>query len=54
MYYDDHSPPHFHAEYSNHKALIDITNVRVLKGSLPSKQMKLVLAWCAIHQDDLM
>ena len=24
MYYDDHNPPHFHAEYAGHKALVDI------------------------------
>ncbi len=54
MYYDDHNPPHFHAEYNNHKALIDIVNIQVNKGSLPSKQLKIVLAWCAIHQDELM
>ena len=24
MYYDDHNPPHFHAEYNGNKALIEI------------------------------
>jgi len=24
-----------------------------LKGALPAKQLKLVLAWCEIHQDEL-
>lgn len=54
MYYDDHNPPHFHAEYNGNKALIDIVRIQVNKGSLPSKQLKIVLAWCAIHQDELM
>ncbi|MCM1388098.1 MAG: DUF4160 domain-containing protein, partial [Bacillus sp. (in: Bacteria)] len=27
---------------------------RVIKGALPSKQLKLVLAWCILHQDELM
>ncbi len=54
MYYDDHNPPHFHAEYNGNKALIDIIHIQVNKGSLPSKQLKIVLAWCAIHQDELM
>lgn len=54
MYYDDHNPPHFHAEYNNNKAIIDIINVQVNRGYLPSKQLKIVLAWCAIHQDELM
>lgn len=24
MYYDDHNPPHFHAEYNDKKAVIEI------------------------------
>lgn len=27
MYYNDHMPPHFHAEYNGHKALVDINNI---------------------------
>ena len=54
MYYEDHNPPHFHAEYNGNKALIDIAEARVIKGSLPSRQLKLILAWCVIHQDELM
>ena len=54
FYYDDHNPPHFHAEYSGNKALIDIQNCIVLKSALPKKQLKLVLAWAELHKDELM
>ena len=54
MYYDDHNPPHFHVEYNDDKALIDIVEARVLSGYLKSKQLKLVLAWCIIHQEELL
>ncbi len=54
MYYSDHNPPHFHVEYNGNKALIDIINASVLRGALPNKQLKLVLAWCVLHQDELM
>ena len=54
MYYDDHNPPHFHAEYNGNKALIEIDGARVIKGALPSRQLKLILAWCVLHQDELM
>lgn len=54
MFYDDHMPPHFHAEYNGYKALVDIINCRVIRGALPSRQLKLVLAWAVMHQDDLM
>lgn len=54
MYYDEHNPPHFHAEYNGNKALVEIDEARVIRGALPSRQLKLVLAWCVLHQDELM
>lgn len=53
MYYEDHNPPHFHASYAGKTILVDIINGCVLQGCLPSKQVKLVLAWCEIHRDEL-
>ena len=52
--FNDHVPPHFHAQYNGNQALIDIINCRVLKGNLPKRQLKLVLAWAEIHKDELM
>ena len=54
MYYDDHSPPHFHALYAGRKAVIDILDGKVVKGFLPSRQLKFVLAWCEMYKDELM
>ncbi len=54
MYYDDHNPAHFHAEYNGSRILVDIIKGRVLRGSFPSRQLKFVLAWCEIHRDELM
>lgn len=54
MYYEDHQPPHFHAEYNGHKVLIDIMHGRALRGAFPARQLKFVLAWNEIHQDELM
>jgi len=42
MYYDDHNPPHFHATYAEHEAIIDIASRRVLRGSLPARSKRLV------------
>lgn len=53
FYYNEHNPPHFHAEYNGNKALIDIINGSVLKSALPKKQLKLVLAWAELHKDEL-
>ena len=48
------NPPHFHAEYAEHKALVDIQNGYVIGGALPGRQLKYVLAWADMHQDELM
>ena len=36
------------------KAIIEIDTARCIKGALPSRQLKLILAWCVLHQDELM
>lgn len=54
MYWKEHFPEHFHAEYAEFKAQIGIRDAVVLNGELPAKQLKLVLAWCEIHRDELM
>ncbi len=54
MYYDDHNPPHFHAEYAGRKAVFDIENGCVISGALPNRQLKFVLAWSEMHKDELM
>ncbi len=53
MYWKDHGPPHFHALYAEHEALIHIQELRVLRGSLPRRAMALVLEWAAEHRDEL-
>ena len=50
----EHNPPHIHAYYQDHKAIIDIHTCEVSEGKLPSKQTKLVLAWTEIHQEELL
>jgi len=55
MLYSDnvqHNKPHFHVYYAEHEASVGIDG-ELLAGSLPVKQLKLVQAWAAIHEDDL-
>ncbi|WP_254413150.1 DUF4160 domain-containing protein [Dyadobacter diqingensis] len=54
MFFDDHNPPHFHAEFQDFKAIIDIKTAEILEGYLPSKQLKLVQAWAIIHEKELL
>lgn len=53
MYYRDHDPAHFHAEYGEHEALIEIETLSILRGELPRRAMALVLEWAALHRQEL-
>jgi hypothetical protein len=53
MYWNDHMPPHFHAYYQDDSAVYDL-NGRLLEGELPAKQASFVVAWAAIHHDELL
>ncbi len=53
MFFLDHSPPHFHVEYSGFKAIINIKTQEIIEGELPAKQLKLVQAWAIIHEIEL-
>lgn len=46
-------PPHFHAKYGNDEVLILINELEILDGTLPNKQLKMVLGWAAFHQEEL-
>ena len=54
MNWNEHNPPHFHVEYAEYRATILIQKGIIDNGSLPNRQLKLVLAWCEIHRDELM
>lgn len=54
MFFDDHNPPHFHAEYSGEIALVEIHTLSVLSGRLPPRVMGLVIEWATIHQQELL
>ena len=54
MYYRDHAPPHFHAIYGEHEAVVDIGAVTVREGHLPRRAWALVAEWATTYRDDLM
>ncbi|MDY0122967.1 DUF4160 domain-containing protein [Sulfurimonas sp.] len=51
---NEHNPPHIHAYYNEHKAIIDLNSCELTDGSLPNKQRKLVEAWTVLHQEELL
>lgn len=54
MFFDDHNPPHFHAEYGEYKAEIGITDLNVLRGELPARALGLVIEWALRHKSELL
>lgn len=50
----EHNPPHFHALYAEHEALIDIQRLEVIGGSLPRRALSMVLEWASEHRVELM
>ena len=54
MYYNDHTPPHFHVRYGMQKAVVGIDPLALLAGRLSPKTLGLVLEWAALHQAELM
>ena len=53
MYFADHLPPHFHAEYGGQEARIAIGSLAVIAGRLPPRAMGLVAEWAMLHQREL-
>ena len=52
MYYNDHAPPHFHAEYGGNEALYEIETLRIYAGNLPRRAHNLVIEWADSHLAD--
>ena len=53
MYYNDHNPPHFHAEYGTQQMVVDVNSLAVMGGRLQPRAMGLVMEWAAQHQVEL-
>lgn len=54
MYFNDHNPPHFHAQYGDDECLIDITSLTVIEGKIPSRALGMVIEWATLHRDELL
>ena len=52
MYYDEHNPPHFHAEYRGHRASY-LFDGAVDAGKPPPPQHKIVSGWARDHTSEL-
>jgi hypothetical protein len=53
MFFGDHLPPHFHAEYGEFKAQVDIRSLVIIAGDLPPRALGMVVEWASQHQGEL-
>jgi hypothetical protein len=53
MYFGDHMPSHFHAQFGEYTAQISISDFGVVADYLPPKALALVVEWASIHQQAL-
>jgi hypothetical protein len=53
MFYNDHSPPHFHVEYGEYKAEVTIETLEIIVGELPRRTTAMVLEWASFHREEL-
>ncbi|MCX6138916.1 MAG: DUF4160 domain-containing protein [Ignavibacteriales bacterium] len=53
IYYSDHAPAHFHAEYAEHEALFRIDTLEIYSGELPNRARALVVEWASLHRLEL-
>ena len=54
MNWNEHNPPQFHVQYADYQATVLIQEGSIDRGFIPNRQLRLVLAWCEIHRDELM
>ena len=54
VYSNDHVPPHIHAIYGEYEALIDIRELNIITGNLPSNKRKIATAYVEENQEDLL
>jgi len=53
MYWADHAPPHFHAEYGSARATVAIASLALISGSLPARALGLTIEWATLHRSEL-
>ena len=54
MFFNDHAPAHFHVQYAEHNATVDIESLTLSSGELPRRAQELVLDWAELHQQELL
>jgi hypothetical protein len=52
MLYDDHPPPHFHAEYAEYQVTVEIDS-GVIEGKFPRRALRAIIEWHELYREEL-
>ena len=53
MLYNEHNPPHFHAQYGDYDISVEILS-GVVDGKFPKRALSMIMEWYELHKDELM
>jgi hypothetical protein len=53
FHWNEHPPPHFHAELADDTAVIDIRDLKLIRGSLPGNKLREVVKWASTRRASL-
>ena len=54
MFWNDHAPPHFHCQYGDYEAIVNIQTLELMEGKMPRRAENLILDWAELHQAELL
>ncbi len=53
MFYNEHAPPHFHADYQGGRGVFDLSG-NFIKGNLKSRNARMLIKqWAELHKEEL-
>jgi len=54
MYYNDHPPPHFHAQYGEMEMRVNILTSEIISSDFPRRAQRFVLERYDLHKAELL
>lgn len=53
MFYNDHEPPHFHAEYQGQRGKFDVAGEMVVGNIVSRTALRLIKEWASLHRREI-
>ena len=53
IYWQDHSPPHFHAKYGDEEVVVEVETGKV-SGDISKRALAMIQDWRKLHKKELM